>query len=68
MASDTDVTVAGQRALVLGASGNVGAGVARRLAAGGADVRVLLRKSSSTKGIDGIDVDRRYGDPFDTDT
>ncbi|PRC54381.1 epimerase, partial [Mycobacterium sp. ITM-2017-0098] len=42
--------------------------VARRLAAGGADVRVLLRKSSSTKGIDGIDVDRRYGDPFDTDT
>ena len=68
MVTDDDVTVAGQRALVLGASGNVGAAVARALAAGGADVRVLLRKSSSTKGIDGIDVDRHYGDPFDTET
>lgn len=68
MASDDGVTVTGQRALVLGASGNVGACVARRLAAGGADVRVLLRKTSSTKGIDGIDVDRRYGNPFDADT
>jgi dihydroflavonol-4-reductase len=59
------VTVAGQRALVMGASGNVGACVTRHLAAGGADVRVLLRKSSSTKGIDGLDIDRRYGDLFD---
>src|ERR1700722_6199565 len=58
--------VAGQRALVMGASGNVGACVARHLVAGGADVRVMLRKSSSTKGIDGLDVERRYGDLFDT--
>jgi dihydroflavonol-4-reductase len=50
----------------MGASGNVGACVTRHLAAGGADVRVLLRKSSSTKGIDDIEVDRRYGDLFDT--
>ncbi|MGP4055200.1 NAD-dependent epimerase/dehydratase family protein [Mycobacterium sp. 4D054] len=49
----------------MGASGNVGACVVRHLAAGGADVRVLLRKSSSTKGIDGLDVERIYGDPFD---
>jgi dihydroflavonol-4-reductase len=55
-----------QRALVMGASGNVGACVTRHLVAGGADVRVLLRKSSSTKGIDGLDVERRYGDIFDT--
>lgn len=68
MATDDDVTVAGQRALVLGASGNVGAAVTRALAVGGADVRVLLRKSSSTKGIDGIDADRYYGDPFDEAT
>jgi dihydroflavonol-4-reductase len=60
------VTVEGQRALVMGASGNVGACVTRHLAAAGADVRVLLRKSSSTKGIDGLDIDRRYGDLFDT--
>jgi nucleoside-diphosphate-sugar epimerase len=59
------VTVDRQRALVMGASGNVGACVTRRLVAGGADVRVLLRKTSSTKGIDGLEVDRRYGDLFD---
>jgi dihydroflavonol-4-reductase len=51
----------------MGASGNVGACVTRHLVAGGADVRVLLRKSSSTKGIDGLEVDRRYGDLFDAD-
>ena len=61
------MTVASQRALVMGASGNVGACVTRHLAAGGADVRVLLRKSSSTKGIDGLDVERHYGDLFDRD-
>jgi dihydroflavonol-4-reductase len=67
MPSESDkVGVAGQRALVMGASGNVGACVTRHLVAGGADVRVLLRKSSSTKGIDGLDVERRYGDLFDT--
>lgn len=60
--------MSGQRALVLGASGNVGACVTRHLVDAGADVRVLLRKSSSTKGIDGYDVDRRYGDPFDAAT
>jgi len=51
----------------MGASGNVGACVTRHLVADGADVRVLLRKTSSTKGIDGLDVDRRYGDLFNAD-
>ena len=50
-----------QRALVMGASGNVGACVTRHLVSDGADVRVLLRKSSSTKGIEGLDVERCYG-------
>ena len=50
-----------QRALVMGASGNVGACVTRHLVSDGADVRVLLRKSSSTKGIEGLDVERYYG-------
>src|ERR1700735_1747046 len=67
MAPESDqLTVAGQRALVMGASGNVGACVTRCLVSSGADVRVLLRKSSSTKGIDGLDVERHYGDIFDT--
>lgn len=68
MTSDDDVTVSGQRALVMGASGNVGACVTRHLAAGGADVRVLLRKSSSVKGIENLDVERVIGDPFDPET
>jgi dihydroflavonol-4-reductase len=62
MAPDSDEAIAaGQRALVMGASGNVGACVTRHLVSGGADVRVLLRKSSSTKGIEGLDVARHYG-------
>jgi len=62
MTSDSDQkTAAGQRALVMGASGNVGACVTRHLVSGGADVRILLRKSSSTKGIEGLDVERYYG-------
>lgn len=51
----------------MGASGNVGACVTRHLVARGDDVAVLLRKSSSTKGIDGLHVERRYGDIFDSD-
>src|SRR5271170_923774 len=67
MAPDSDyATVAGQRALVMGASGNVGACVTRHLVSSGSDVGVLLRKSSSTNGIDGLDVERHYGDLFDT--
>ncbi len=66
MDTDSDhVDVTGQRALVMGASGNVGACVTRHLAAGGADVRVLLRKTSSTLGIDGTDVEKCYGDLSD---
>lgn len=56
-----------RKVLVMGASGNVGACVTRQLVERGDDVRVLLRRSSSTKGIDGVDVERCYGDIFDTD-
>src|ERR1700739_3324393 len=67
MPSESDqVGVAGQRALVMGASGNVGACVTRHLVSGGADVRVLLRKTSSTKGIEGLGVERWYGGIADT--
>lgn len=53
--------------LVLGASGFLGSHVTRALVADGQDVRVLLRKSSSTKGIDDLDVERCYGGLFDDD-
>ena len=40
--------------LVIGASGFVGSHVTRQLVEGGEDVRVMLRKTSSTKGIDDL--------------
>lgn len=67
MTVNDESVVRRRRALVMGASGNVGACVTRQLVARGDDVRVLLRGSSSTKGIDGLDVDRHYGDIFDTE-
>jgi len=51
--------------LVIGASGFVGSNVTRKLIERGDDVRVMLRKSSSTKGIDDLDIERCYGDVFD---
>lgn len=51
--------------LVIGASGFVGSHVTRQLVENGEDVRVMLRPTSSTKGIDDLDVERCYGDVFD---
>jgi len=51
--------------LVIGASGFLGSHVTRQLVAAGEDVRVMLRRSSSTKGIDDLAVERCYGDVFD---
>ena len=53
--------------LVIGASEFVGSHVTRHLVEGGENVRVMLRKTSSTKGIDDLDVERHYGDIFDDD-
>ena len=53
--------------LVIGASGFLGSHVTRQLVEAGADVRVMLRRTSSTKGIDDLDVERCYGDVFDDD-
>jgi len=52
-------------ALVMGASGFLGSHVTRQLVERGEEVRVLLRKSSDTRGIDDLVVDRRYGELFD---
>ncbi|ASW90393.1 NAD-dependent epimerase/dehydratase family protein [Mycobacterium marseillense] len=51
--------------LVIGASGFLGSHVTRQLATAGEDVRVMLRRTSSTAGIDDLDVERCYGDVFD---
>ena len=54
--------------LVIGASGFLGSHVARRLIEDGEDVRVLIRTTSSTRGIDDLDVERCYGDIFDAES
>lgn len=51
--------------LVIGASGFLGSHVTRLLVERGEDVRVLIRRTSSTRGIDGLPVERHYGDIFD---
>ncbi len=50
---------------MIGASGFLGSHVTRQLVDAGAAVRVMLRRTSSTKGIDDLDVERCYGDVFD---
>ena len=54
-----------RKALVMGASGFVGSHITRQLVERGDDVRVYLRRSSSTVAIDDLDVERCYGDLFD---
>ncbi|TFV55207.1 NAD-dependent epimerase/dehydratase family protein [Mycobacterium sp. PS03-16] len=53
--------------LVIGASGFLGSHVTRQLVARGDDVRLLIRRTSSTRALDDLPVDRRYGDIFDRD-
>ena len=51
----------------MGPSGFVGSHVTRKLVERGDDVRVYLRRTSSTVAIDDLDVERCYGDLYDTD-
>lgn len=51
--------------LVIGASGLLGSHVTRQLVRTGEHVRVMIRKTSSTKGFGDLEVERHYGDVFD---
>jgi dihydroflavonol-4-reductase len=53
------------RALVLGANGFLGSHVTRQLVAAGRDVRVLVRRTSDTRAIDDLTVERCIGDVLD---
>ena len=55
-------------ALVIGGNGFLGSHVTRRLVASGEDVRVTVRASASTVGIDDLDVTRHIGGIGDLDT
>jgi dihydroflavonol-4-reductase len=57
--------VAGTEKLVVGASGFLGSHLTRQLVERGETVRVMLRQTSSTRGIDDLPVQRFYGDIFD---
>ena len=61
--------MAGAKKLVVGASGFLGSHVTRQLVSRGDDVRVLIRRTSSTKAIEDLiekgNVEYHYGDIFD---
>ncbi len=54
------------KVLVTGASGHLGANLVRQLLDNGNDVRVLLRAGSENSAVDGLKVERVYGDLRDT--
>ncbi|OYY91736.1 MAG: NAD-dependent dehydratase [Sphingomonas sp. 28-66-16] len=62
------MTFAGEPVLVTGATGFVGAAVARALAARGARLRVLVRRESDRSNLAGLDADPREGDIRDAES
>jgi dihydroflavonol-4-reductase len=54
--------------LVTGSTGFIGSAIARELVKDGVEVKVLIRKTSDTRNIDSLDVERVYGDIRDCDS
>lgn len=52
-------------ALVIGASGYLGSHIVKTLVAQGRNVRILVRKSSNLKALEGLSLDIRHGDVLD---
>ena len=50
------------KALVTGANGFIGSSIVRELLSDGAEVKVLIRQNSDTRNLEGLDVERCYGD------
>jgi dihydroflavonol-4-reductase len=56
------------KVLVTGATGFIGAAVARHLVSAGTDVRVLVRPNSDLRNLRGIQVEQVHGDLRDRDS
>ncbi|MGQ0810542.1 MAG: hopanoid-associated sugar epimerase [Nitrospiraceae bacterium] len=56
------------KALVTGATGFIGAAVARALVAAGTDVRMLARRNSDSSNLHGLKVEETYGDLRDRES
>jgi len=56
------------KALITGATGFVGAAVARAVAAGGAEVRVLVRRNGDLRNLEGLSFEPAYGDLRDRES
>jgi dihydroflavonol-4-reductase len=54
--------------LVTGSTGFIGSAITRQLVSDGVEVRVLIRDTSDTRNIDGLDVERVRGDIRDFDS
>ncbi len=57
-----------ERTLVTGATGHLGANLVRRLLADGETLRVLMRPDRDNGALDGLDVERVYGDLRERET
>ncbi|MBN2098658.1 MAG: NAD-dependent epimerase/dehydratase family protein [Dehalococcoidia bacterium] len=56
------------KSLVSGATGFIGSSIVMELLKDGKEVKVLVRKTSNTKNIDGLDIERAYGDIRDKES
>lgn len=56
------------KALVTGATGFIGAAVARAVGATGADVRALVRPGTPARNLEGLEVELAYGDLTDRES
>jgi len=56
------------KTLVIGATGFIGSSLVRELLKDGEEVKVLVRKNSDTRNIEGLEVEKAYGDIRDKES